>query len=210
MIKVFFLLFEPAVAWDKIAQARRGFGYILATCVLPMLVLVGLINGWGLHTWGKWQPRFEKTKDFNDLPTVVGFETIDVLLMLAAIFVSALLILRIAQTFHGRHTYLQAFTVAAYGLSPMFLVRLLDAAPAISPWATWGVGVAFSVWILYQGMPRVIQPDPTHAFGLYLCTAIVIILVTATARVFTGLFLLGYMDMNHSFLMRKAMQLFGH
>jgi len=210
MIKVFFLFFEPAVAWDKIAQARRGFSYILATCVLPMLALMGLVNGWGLHKWGKWQPPFQRIKAFDDLPTVVGFECIEVVLMLAAIFVSALLILRIAQTFHGRHTYLQAFTVAAYGLSPLLLLRLLDAAPSVSPWATWGVGVAISIWILYQGMPRILQPDPTHAFGLYLCTVTVIFLVTGLARLFTGLFLLGYMDMNHSYLMRKVIQVFGH
>ncbi len=209
MIKVFFLFFERGVAWDKIAQVRHGMGYILVTCLLPLLALMGFVNGWGLYHWGKWQPRFQMVKQF-DLPTVVGFETIDVLLTLAAVFVSALLILRIAQTFNGHHSYLQAFTAAAYGLSPLFLVRLLDAGPTMSPWVTWAVGVALSIWILYQGMPRIILPDPTHAFGLYLCTAIVIVLVTATARVFTGLFLLGYMDMNHSYLMRKLIQLFGH
>ena len=57
MLKVFFLLFEPAVAWDKIAQAKRGFVYILATYLLPLVLLATALEGWGLKEWGKWQPH---------------------------------------------------------------------------------------------------------------------------------------------------------
>jgi hypothetical protein len=206
MIKVFFLLFEPAITWDKIAQARRGYGYIMATCLLPLLGGVTVLNGWGLLNFGKWQPPFQKIREFPNISMVVGFEAVQFILTLAAVFVSALLILRIAQTFHGRHNYLQAFTVAAYGLSPMLLLGLLDTARSVNPWVTWLVGISFSIWILYQGMPRIIQPDPSHAFGLYLCTVIVIVLTTGMARLFTGLYLLGYMDMNHSFLSRIVHQ----
>ena len=39
----------------------------------------------------------------------------------------------IGETFHGRHTYTQAFTTVAYSLSPLFLLRLLDAFPGVSP-----------------------------------------------------------------------------
>ena len=73
----------------------------------------------------------------------------------------------------------------------------------MSPWATWGVGVALTVWILYQGIPRVLQPDPTHAFGLYLSAVFVIVLSSGLGRMITGMYLLGYMSFEHSWLTRE-------
>jgi hypothetical protein len=208
MIKVFFLVFEPAVAWEKIALARRGYAFILLTNLLPLLALGTLVEGWGLKTWGKWQEKFHKFRDFTP-HEVVGFEAVHFALLLATVFITALLILRISQTFHERHSYLQAFTVTAYGLSPLFVTRLLDAAPTMNPWVSWGLGVILCIWILYQGLPRLMLPDPTHAFGLYLSSAIVIILTTGMARLITAMYLLGQMDFNHSWLTRKIGHLLG-
>ncbi len=65
------------------------------------------------------------------LGAVINFEVIQSLLLVAMVFVSALLLLKISQTFHSRGNYLQAFTTVAYGFSPMFLFRLLDAGPMV-------------------------------------------------------------------------------
>jgi hypothetical protein len=208
MLKVFFLLFEPASTWERIAQARRGYAFILGTYLVPFLLLVAVVNGWGMKQWGKWQPTFHKVREF-DLANVVAFEIVQFVMTLGAIFFSSLFILRTARTFHSRHTYLQAFTVVAYGLAPLFLMQLLDALPMMNPALTWGGGVCFAVWILYQGLPRVIEPDPTHAFGLYLTSSLILVLTTAVSRLFTGMYLLGYMDTQHSYLMRKLVHLFG-
>ena len=37
MIKVFFLIFEPGVAWEKIALARRGLVFITGLQLLPLI-----------------------------------------------------------------------------------------------------------------------------------------------------------------------------
>lgn len=207
MIKAIFLIFEPGVAWDRIAQSRRGLVYIFATYLLPIILLTSAAEGWGLAHWGKWQPKFQMVKSFTD-GTIITFETIQVLLLLAMVLGSALILLKVSQTFHGRHTYLQSFTTIAYGLSPMFLAHFLDAAPNVSPWVSWGLGLAVSVWILYQGIPRVLQPDPTHAFGLYLSAIVVIILTSGVVRAMTGLYLLGNVDFHHSWLTHQFPGLF--
>ena len=84
------------------------------------------------------------------------------------VLVSALLIYRIGQTFQDRLSFLQAYTVAAYGFSPLLLFHFLDASADMHPLVPWLLGIGLAVWILYQGIPRVMQPDPTHAFGVYL------------------------------------------
>ena len=209
MIKVFFLIFEPSVAWEKIAQARRGFVFITVIHLLPLILLGTALETWGLERHGKWQPKFHRFKDF--LPQeIYTYETIQFFLLLAVVFVSALLVFKISQTFQDRLTFLQAFTTVAYGFSPMFLFRLLDASATMHPAAPWLIGMALTMWILYQGIPRVMQPDPTHAFGVYLSAMIVVVLTSGLARLLTAMYLLGYMDLQHSWLSRKITHLIGH
>ncbi len=208
MIKVFFLIFEPSVAWEKIALAQRSIVFILATNLLPLLLLVTAVEGWGLSKWGKYQGQYDKVRMFTP-HEILGFEVVQVVLFLAVVFISALLILRVSQTFHQRQNYRQAFAVTVYGLSPLLLLRLLDAAPAMHPGVPWGIGVALSIWILYQGLPRIMMPDPTHAFGLYLSSALVILLTTGLARLLTAAYVLGQIDFNHSWLTQKIGHLLG-
>jgi multidrug transporter EmrE-like cation transporter len=201
MIKVFFLFFESAGTWDRISQAQRSLIYVFTTHLLPILALVGFVEGWGLHHWGKWQPRFHLLKDFS-ITTVVTYEVIQLILSAVMVLVSALLLLKISRTFHSRGTYTQAFTAVAYAFSPMFLMRMLNAVPSANPWAIWGIGIAMSLWVFYQGLPRVLQPDPTHAFGLYLSMIFVMLLTSGIERVMTALYLLGYIDLQNSYLAR--------
>lgn len=207
MVKVFFLIFEPGVAWERIARARRGFAFIFATHLLPMIVLATAVEGWGLANWGKWQPQFKILREFP-LSTIVVLEVIQALLFLAMVLVSALILQNISRTFQSRQTYLQAFTTMAYGFSPFFLVRMLDAGPMMNPWVSWAIGIVLTIWVLYQGIPRVMLPDPTHAFGLYLSAVITVLLMSAIARVLTALFLLGRVDFHHSWLSHKFPGLF--
>jgi uncharacterized membrane protein YidH (DUF202 family) len=199
MFKTFFLIFESAATWGKIAQAQRSFVYILTTHLLPLILLGSVVEGLGVARWGKWQPTFDRIRNFS-LAETVTFEVIYSLLLMGVVLVCALLLLKVSQTFFGRNNYREAFTTIAYSFSPLLLLRLLDAAPMMSPWVSWMVGILLTVWILYQGIPRVMQPDPTHAFGLYLSTIIVTVLISGLVRVMTGLYLLGNVDFQHSWL----------
>src|SRR5579863_5402104 len=136
MIKVFFLICEPSVAWEKIAQARRGFAFISIIHVLPFLLAGTALEAWGLHLHGKWQPRFDRYQHFS-VPEIVNFEIIEFVLLFAMVFVSAFLIYKIAHTFQERLSFLQAFTTAAYGLSPLYLTHLMDAGASVHPAVPW-------------------------------------------------------------------------
>lgn len=209
MIKALFLIFEGGTAWDRIVLARRGFVNVFFVHLLPMLLIVAVVEGYGLSHWGKWRPAF---KDYNlfSLKQTVGYEAAQSVLMLLAILAMARLVEIMGKTFHGRNNYTQAFSAVVYGLSPMFLFRLLDVAPTMSPYVSWMLGIGLSIWILYQGLPRVMMPDPTHAFGLYLSTAIVLFLTTGFVRVLTALYLQGNVAVQHSYIGRKLPFLFGH
>lgn len=198
MIRVFFLIFEPAVAWEKIAKAQRGYAFILGTYVLPFILLVTALEGWGLMKWGRWQPRFERIKIFTDQPVVVHFEIMQAVIFLLVILISALLLRLSCEQFHGRRTFLQAFTVMTYAFGPTLLLHLLNLYPTVHPATSWIIGTVLSLFVLYAGVPRVLQPLPVHAFGTFMSAVFILLLMSGLARVFTAMFLLGQINFNHS------------
>jgi hypothetical protein len=188
MIKALLLVLDPTATWDRIQRAQRGLFFILVLYVLPMLVLISAAEGYGLVHWGRMQ--FARRKYFPVNEAVV-YEAAQFLLWLGVIFLGAKLIKSLGETFHGRHTFTQTFTTVAYGLSPLFLLRLLDGVSAINPWVTYSIGILLSVGALYHGVPRIMQPDPPQAFGLYLMGSILLVLTTGLARFITICYLRG-------------------
>ena len=89
--------------------------------------------GWFIGASGRAKSVDLKKFPFGEAAIV---EAGQVLLSLLVVFAGANLLKAIGETFHGRHTYTQAFTAVAYGLSPLFLLRLLDAFSIISPWVS--------------------------------------------------------------------------
>ena len=190
MIKALLLIFEPIGTWDGIFRAKRAMGSILTLYLIPMLLLTCIAEGYGLARWGKTQGEYAHTRLFSPKEAFV-FETGQFVIYLAIFFIGAKLIKSIGETFHGRHTYSQAFTTIAYGLSPLLLLRLLDALPGMSPWVSWPIGIILSIGVLYQGIPRIMEPDPPHAFGLYLMSALLLCLITGLFRFLTAWYLTG-------------------
>ncbi|HEV2693630.1 MAG TPA: Yip1 family protein [Verrucomicrobiae bacterium] len=209
MLKVFFLLFESDVAWEKIAQARRGFAFILGIQVLPLIALATAAEGWGLMHWGKWQERLQRTRIWTDQTAVIHFEILQAALFLAVVFLSALLLHVASAQFHGKRTFLQSFTVMAYAFSPMLLLHLLNLFPGLFPAWSWALGLAVSVWVLYPGIPRVLERDPVHAFGNYLTAIFVLALTSGLVRLFTAMYLLGNINFQRSAITRALGQWLG-
>lgn len=192
MIKAFLLIFEPAKTWDEVARLRRSTGVIFLTFLLPMIIIAGVVEGYGLVKWGKTRVNGNFVSEHKfPLAEAVVYEVAQGLLYAVAVFAAALMLKALGETFHGRHTYRQSFATIAYGLSPLFLLRLGDAFHWVSPWATWTAGVMLSVMVLYQGLPRVMLPDPPHAFGLYLMNSLLLVLTTGLVRFVTSGYLSG-------------------
>lgn len=190
MIRALLLIFDPIASWESIVHSRRKWILILLVYLLPLWIIVGAAEGYGLVHWGKPRGQVAHIEKFSQ-PDAIAFEVLQLLLSIIIVFVGARLIKALGDTFHGRHTFTQAFTVSAYGLGPLFLLRAFDAFPAISPWITWGVGIVLCFAILYTGIPIVMQPDPPHAFGLYLTSGILLTLVSGLARFLTAWYLAG-------------------
>ncbi len=190
MIKALLLIVDPVATWESIVAARRKWGLILAGYVLPLLLLTSGAEGYGLTRWGKPRGEISYLKVYS-VPEMIVFESAQLLLSLFVVFFAARLIKALGETFHGRHTFGETFTVAAYGLGPLFLLRVPNALPWVPVWLTWLVGISLSSAVLYTWLPRVMRPDPPHALGLYLMSILFLGMVTGLACFFTSWYLQG-------------------
>ena len=181
MIKALFLIFEPEAAWNRVALSRRGLGYIVGLYLLPMMLIVGVAEFFGLVKWGRWQSSLGQIHYFKVKEALI-YETAELLLMAVIILAGAHFIKSLGDTFHVRHTYAKTLTVVIYGLSPVFLLRLLDVFPTVNLWLPWAIGIMLTIKVLYHGVPRIMLPDPPDAFGLYLMSALLLAMVTALER----------------------------
>jgi hypothetical protein len=160
MIKALLLLIRPAPTWEGIATAGRGILFVLILYLLPLIVLSSLVEGYGLHHWGKWQiGEVNYLKKFS-VPETVVVEAAHSVLLLGLAFVGAFAAKSFAGTFHRRHTYTHAFIAIAYGLGPLLVLRMADLSPEITPWVPWGVGIVLTVSVLYPACPA--SCAPTH------------------------------------------------
>jgi len=189
MIKALLLIFEPFASWERIWRARRGVAFVLFLYLLPTLVLISAVEGYGLRHWGR--ARELGPRRFYTPGEVIIFEVAQVLLFMVIVLIGAKLIKSVGETFHGRHAFTQCFVLVAYGLSPLFLLHLLNAVKDISPWITWAIGIILSIAVLYQGVPRMMEPDPPHAFGLYLMSSVLLLFIAGLARFVTAWYLQG-------------------
>jgi hypothetical protein len=190
MIKALFLIFEPLAAWERVVQARRGFRFLFAFQLLPMVLTLAVLEGFSLMEWGRRQRDSGQVRIFAANEMVI-YEIAQTLLTLAMVFICAQIVKALCNASYPRHNYTQGFTVAVCGLSPVFLLRLFEVFPAVNPWLTWGIGILLCVTTLYHGLPRVMQPDPSQAFGLYIMCSVLFAMVTGLERFVTVWFLAG-------------------
>lgn len=189
MIKAIMLIFEPVLTWDRIAQAQRSFQFVLMFFLVPTILLSVGGEMAGIFYLGRPHELGESVK----LPMlrVAAYAAAQLVASFAVVFIGAKMVKSVAETFQNRNNYAQCFRLVAYALSPLFLVRLCDAFPFMNPWASFGIGIVLCIATLYHGIPKVLLPDPPHAFGLYVVSTLLLTGVTGLARFLTWLIIAG-------------------
>ncbi len=177
MLKALQLIFEPSTAWDRIAQAKHSIGRIAFLYFIPTLLIACALEAWGLHALGN-KPSMagfvERVAQPVTQNTIIRYQVVQAVLMVASVFLLALLLRTLMRTMHCKATYGEVFTATVYSLSPMFLLIAVDGLPAINPWICRGVGAILAAKVFYVGLVRVIKPEPTSTLGIYLTASFLI------------------------------------
>jgi hypothetical protein len=202
MIKALMLVLDPGASWDNIVQKKRSWLTILLFYLLPLWLIGFAAEFYGLVHWGKPRGFVSELKTLSHSEALI-FEIIQFGLFTVLVFAGAKLILSLGETFHGRNTFNQTFTVTAYGLGTVFTMHICDGFSGAAGWvywATWGVGIILTFAVLYLGIPKVMLPDPPHAFGLYMTSCVFLLMVSGLIRFLTYSFLQGKFGKLDSFV----------
>ncbi len=180
MIKAILLIFSPASIWDRIALDKDNFRKLFFVFLIPLVVITVGVQVASLVYFNRHaaDPSAIHLTTENALSRGGMQAGIGVLLVLLC----AQCVKTVAKTFHRRNTFEQCFCVAAHGLAPYFFASMLDAIPGMSAWATFGIAIALSLGTLYYGIPRILEPDPPSAFGIYFATCLLMLGITGIAR----------------------------
>ena len=86
MIKALMLVFNSAGTWERIALSRRRWWVILIFYLLPLLVITGAVEGYGLIRWGKPQGAISQIKHYSNSNALI-FEVFQLILLLMVVFI---------------------------------------------------------------------------------------------------------------------------
>ena len=178
MINVLQMVFSPSAGWQRVALARPGILKVLFLCLVPLLSVVSLAEGCALVHWGNKFGEFTAARPLP-LDLVVRYEATYFVLALLVAFGGAVALGRIAAGSEVPTTYSDCFATVTLGLSPIYFVRLLDSLPTLNTWLCWSIGALLAWRSLYHGVALVLKPDHTKGFGLYLLSALVLLLLSA-------------------------------
>lgn len=184
MIKALQLVFDPTRTWDNIAERKRSLLFVLLIHLLPLLALTGAAEGYALTTWGKW---LEDVGRNQPKPPEIAWTYVGVFYggSLLLVFVLAWIERVINQSMHGVATFSECFALVAYGLSPFFAVRLLDVLPGVTgiySWVSMVIGSGLVLGTLYGGTPSMLRLTPGSAFGQYLASVVITLLLLGVLR----------------------------
>jgi hypothetical protein len=174
MIRGFLLILDAGGSWEKIARAQRGFFFILLAHLLPLLVIPAGVEAYAMTRLG--EGRTIAGDAIVVTPEMaLRYVAACAALGLAVVLGAAKIVEWISRSSHFATSFRICFTLVAYGLSPLFLLHLLDALPGVNTWVCFGIGLALSIGVLYLGVPNVLRPDPAKAMGLYLTVAVILL-----------------------------------
>lgn len=181
MFLVLFMVIDPAGGWGRVAESARSFARTLFFHLCPLLLLGCVADGYGMMHWGKRISQFGPAHTFG-LAEVLKYQACHFAVGMVVVFLGAVVLQRLGNTFHRRQRFANAFAVSVFGLGPIFLLRILDAFPSIHPWLGWLIGAAITAAILYQGVPRVMHLDPSHALGVYMSGMLFLVFASLLGR----------------------------
>jgi hypothetical protein len=185
MIRALLLIINPSSTWEAIKNEQPSVARTSFSFLLPLLLLSSLGEAWGLLRLGVEQGPFTQTVGPVSEHLALRYALVQAGLSLLVVYAGAAALKLIGASFHRRHSYSECFTTLAFSLSPLFLIRLLDAVPAVNTWVCYGIGIFLTVSLLYRGIPFILKPDPSSALGLFMICSFLLVGTTALAHFVT-------------------------
>lgn len=168
------IVLSPKTEWPVIAPEPTSASQLFVGYVMPLAVLAALVGFLRMSVLGvssAFGSSFRMPISSGLTYTVMMFVS-----ALFGVFVVGLIINALAGTFSGTKDQRQALKVAAYSLTPAMLSSVLALSPILATLLQLLAGL-YGIYVLYLGLPVLMQSPKEKAFGYTASVVICTILV---------------------------------
>ena len=138
------LLLSPGTEWDTIDNEGADVAQIYQGYILPLVGIAAIAQFIGLVIAGA------------GLVLALEMAILYGAMTAAMVYVVALIINALAPQFGAKEEFGQAFKVAAYSPTPIWVALFLSILPLIGGIAAL-IGLAYSLYLLYLGLPKLMK-----------------------------------------------------
>lgn len=168
------IVLTPKTEWSVIAPEPTPAAQLFAGYVAPLAVLAAVIGFVRMSVLGV---NTALGGSFR-MPIGAGltYTVVTLVSALIGVFIVGLIINGLAPTFSGQRDQRQALQVSAYSLTPAMLSSVLALSPVLPTLLQFLAG-CYGIYLLYLGLPVLMQAPKDKAFGytasVVICTVLV-------------------------------------
>lgn len=178
------IMFTPAETWDQIdgePATIKGL-YVGYACILaaigPIARLIGSQLFGSRFFYGSFHPSFVAS---------LSAAVVSYVLSLVGVFVLALVIDALAPSFGGTKNRIQAFKVAVYSWTAVWVTQVFALLPPVSALSIIGI---YSLYLLYLGLPKLMKAPADKALpytaGVIIADIVIYVIVAVCAAAVAG------------------------
>jgi hypothetical protein len=181
--RVLNLLLHPAQTWDVIEAEPATIEGLYRNWVLPLAAIpavgrmLGLLTFGGVQIFGvRYQPGFV---------AIIGDAVASYALTLISVYVLALVIDQFALQFGGERSRTQAFKVAAYSGTAVWVAGVFMLLPTVGGLFAL-LGALYSLYLLYLGLPKLMRSNPNLTLNYFALALVTVVIMAAVIGALTS------------------------
>lgn len=152
------LIVSPKTEWDAIAQEELIPAQLATGFILPLAGIAALAGFIGSAVFGvEILGTVYRTGIFSGLFAAL----VSVALAVGLAFVFAFIVDSLAPSFGGARNFRQAFKLAAFAPTPVWVASVFQLIPLLGILTL--VGAVYSLYLLFVGLPKLMKPTPEKA-----------------------------------------------
>lgn len=166
------ILTTPRQEWEAISREPSRVSDIYRLYVVPMAaigpvasVIGGSVIGFSVPTMGRYRVPFGSS---------IVQALVTYVLSLGAVYVLGLIIDGLAPTFSGQKNQVEAFKLAAYSSTAVWLAGIFSVIPALSFLTILGF---YGLYLLYVGVPVLMKVPQPRVLGYTACVIIAALVI---------------------------------
>jgi hypothetical protein len=167
------ILTKPAAEWAVIAAESTTPMELITSYAAPLSAIPAICSFIGLSIVGVTIPLMGTIR--SGIAAGLASAVVRFVLGLVAVYVSAIIIEKLAPTFQSKGDTTQALKLVVFASTPIWLAGIFQIVPALGVLAI--LAGLYAIYLFYLGLPAVMHTPPDKVISYMVLAALVIIIL---------------------------------